>query len=693
MNINRKTRRKLLFWLMGAVILSFLFWMAIQDGLLQSWHLKASNFLYVRGRGEASSNIVLVAIDDRSLAQKNASELRTLLFSKADYAKALGNLEKAGAKAIGVDVIFSENASAQDKSVLVDTLKKYDNIVLAAEPKTEKTEGLKPLPEFIAPHPENLGSILFEPDPDNTVRRQRAVLDDPEVPVSFSIQVARKFLDLLPSDSVRVPAGLRLMDFVVRLGNLKVAPITVPLDGANRSLVNFFGPPESYPSISFVDALGNKFVDRQTGAPIDLGGKIVLIGEMGTGLHDEQYVPTSSGKPMAGVEIHANELQTILSGRFLTEQSPVGAWEVSTAILVAFLGLFLFLGIMVSLALLALGCALYSVATWVGFSYGMVPNMIYPYLALLVALVAAYLYRTFAEARHARHTERAFSKYVSHHVVKRILEHPEHLRLGGEKRELTVLFSDIAGFTTISEKLPPEKLVDQLNEYLDAMTGIILDAEGTLDKYIGDAIMAFWGAPLHQPDHAVRACLAALDYQAKLAELRMGWIGRGQLPFDARIGINTGPMIVGNMGSSRRFDYTVIGDAVNLGARLEGVNKVFDTHILISETTYYAAKEHIEAREVDLLTVKGKSKPVHTYELQARKGGLTEAQKKLNHQFHGGIQEYRRREWEKAIKSFEKCLEIVPGDGPSKTYLQRCETLRHEALPEDWDGSFTLKTK
>ncbi|MBI5421918.1 CHASE2 domain-containing protein [Candidatus Peregrinibacteria bacterium] len=691
--MKKKLRLKLIFWLLSSVVFGLAFAGMIRSDWFLTWHLKFSNFFYHQGQGAVMREVVLVAIDDKSFERKNASELRTLQFSKADYARVIENLEKAGAKAIGVDIIFTENTSDADKAALVDTLKRYDNVILAAEPKTPATTGLKPLPEFIEPHPGNLGSILFQPDQDNVVRRQKVLLDDPVVPQSFAVRVARAFLDLIPEDSGRVPSGFRLMDFVARVGDRRVSPITIPLDATDRMNLNFFGPPNSFSSISFVDVLENRFIDRQSGLPLDLGGKMVLIGEMGTGLHDEQYVPTSQGRPMPGVEIHANALQTLLTGQFLVDQSPVGIWGVSMAVLVLALGLFLFLGIVSSVAILVVGCLIYTIVSWIAFEYGLILNTVYPYLAITLMFTVAYLYRYFTEARHARHTERAFSKYVSHHVVRRILENPHELKLGGEKRELTVLFSDIAGFTTISEKVAPEKLVEQLNEYLDAMTGIILDTDGTLDKYIGDAIMAFWGAPLHQPDHAIRACMAALDYQKKLIELRKIWEGRGQLPFHARIGINTGPMIVGNVGSNRRFDYTVIGDAVNLSARLEGVNKVYDTSILINETTYQQAKAHIEVRAIDLLTVKGKTHPVEVYELQARKGELSETQKKLNHHFHEGVVAYRHQEWGKAIEAFEKCLKVVPDDGSSKVYIERCEHLKHETLPKDWDGSYTLKTK
>ena len=681
------------FLVVGFIFFSVLFAILIFNHRLLSWHLKASNFLYYRGQNEASQDIVIVAIDDKSFALKNASELRTLSFSKADYAKVIENLEKAGARVIGVDIVFSETSPEADQAVLVKTLKEYDNIILAAEPKIAKTTGLKPLKEFIEPHPENLGSILFEADVDNTIRRQGLVYDDPQAPYAFALQIVRKALGLLPEDSKKLTDGYQLMPFAVRVNGQKILPVTIPLDSKDQMMIDFFGPPNSFPSISFADVFQGRLNDKRSGKPIDLEGKIVLIGEMGTGIHDEQYVPTSVSKAMPGVEIHANAIQTILDGRFLRDQSWSGVYAVTMGAVLLGLALFLVLGVTGSLLLLVIGLMAYAVISWIAFEYGIVLNVIYPYLAWIFAFVVAYIFRYFTEARLARQTEQAFSKYVSATVVKKILENPKSLKLGGEKKEMTVLFSDIAGFTTLSEKATPEKLVEQLNEYLDAMTVIIMDHEGTVDKYIGDAIMAFWGAPIPQKDHAVRACLTALEYQKRLVELRDLWVSRGQLPFSARVGLNTGTMVVGNMGSHRRFDYTVIGDAVNLGARLEGVNKFYDTNILISETTYEEAKHAIEVREIDSITVKGKTKPVRIYELLAKKGELTELQKQLNKLFHEGLVAYRKQEWAEAVKIFKKALRLCPEDGPSKTYIERCGALKHEKLPNDWDGSYTLKTK
>lgn len=688
----KKIHRKFFFGVFASIVLSFLFLGMMERGYFSTIHLKITNFFYYQGKNETSPDIVLVAIDDKAFEMANASELSTLKFAKADYAKVLENLEAAGAKAIGVDIIFSEVSSSADEKVLADTLKKYDNIVLAAEPKTQQTTGLKPLAQFRDARPGSLGAILFEPDKDNVIRRQYLLFGDTEAPYSFALQVTKKYLDLLDEDSKAGEDSYQLMPFPVRVGNKRYDPITIPTRD-DRVMINFFGAPGSYQTISFADAYQNRFTERKTGEALDLKDKIVLIGEMGTGIHDEQYVPLSFGQAMPGVEIHANSIQTILSQRFLVNQSDASR-QLSLVIIIV-LGLLLFLSLSIGLSVLAffLGIVLYTVLCWVIFEYGVVLNTFYPYLAFFTTLVVAYIYRYFTEARTLMKTEHAFGRYVSEHVVKKILENPDKLELGGDQKVLTVLFSDVVGFTTISEQLTPVKLVEQLNEYLERMSEVILKREGTLDKFVGDAIIAFWGAPIEEPKHAERACLAALEYMEELTKLKEEWKKQKKHLFDARIGIHTGKMIVGNIGSSKRFDYTVIGDAVNLGARLEGVNKVFGTHIMISGETYRAAKSKIEAREIDLLTVKGKTKPVRVYELMARKGKLSKKQKELAAIFDKGLQAYRKQSWREATKHFKEALKVDEYDGPSLTYLLRIKELEKAKLPKNWDGVYRLTEK
>jgi adenylate cyclase len=286
----------------------------------------------------------------------------------------------------------------------------------------------------------------------------------------------------------------------------------------------------------------------------------------------------------------------------------------------------------------------------------------------------------------------AFKRFLSASVVERIISDPSALNLGGEERELTVFFSDMSGFTEMSESMEPQKLVGFINEYLSAMTDSIFLQEGTLDKYEGDAVMAFWGAPVAQADHARRACWAALDNRSRLKELCKSWAERGLPNFDIRVGLNTGRMIVGNMGSSARMDYTVIGDAVNTGARLEQANKLYGTHILVSEATRRAAGGAVEAREIDLLELRGKKNAIRIFELLGLPGQISERNLRGFRIYEEGLAAFRARRWDEAERIFRAALETLGEDKASSVLLQRVLVFRHHPPPEDWDGVFRVGT-
>nr|HPR38509.1 adenylate/guanylate cyclase domain-containing protein [Spirochaetota bacterium] len=287
----------------------------------------------------------------------------------------------------------------------------------------------------------------------------------------------------------------------------------------------------------------------------------------------------------------------------------------------------------------------------------------------------------------------AFSRYIAPDVIEQIMEHPESLELGGENRRITTFFSDVAGFSTISEKLTPPELVKLLNEYLSEMTDIIISHGGTIDKYEGDAIMAFYGAPHPYVDHELRACLAAIDMKKRLRELQEHWRNIGQHELFVRMGMNTGMAVVGNMGSRMRMDYTAMGDSVNLASRLEGANKVYGTTAMISENTYNAVKEHVETRRLDFLRVVGKTEPIGIFELLGMKGSLPQKVYDALEHYNKGMDYFRERQWKRAMNAFHDALKILPDDGPSKTYVKRCEEFMKKPPSQKWDGVYTMKSK
>jgi adenylate cyclase len=312
---------------------------------------------------------------------------------------------------------------------------------------------------------------------------------------------------------------------------------------------------------------------------------------------------------------------------------------------------------------------------------------------MLLTFGVAATWRFVLEEREKRRARETFGRFLAPSVVAEVLDGGK-LELGGEKRELTVLFSDIRGFTSISEKLDPHLLLEFLNEYLTPMTEIIVSGhEGTLDKYIGDAVMAFWGAPKPQGDHALRACRAALAMIDRLAELRPAWTARGLPEIDVGVGINTGPMSVGFVGSEDRFyNYTVLGDAVNLASRLESANKQYGTRILLGEETRAQAGEAVVTRPLDRVRVKGKREPALIHELLALAPAPPELAAFLT-QFAWGLSAYQAQRWDEAVARFEEADRLRGGDAPSLVYVSRCEAMRRAPPGPEWDGVFEMKSK
>jgi adenylate cyclase len=421
--------------------------------------------------------------------------------------------------------------------------------------------------------------------------------------------------------------------------------------------------------------------------------KIVFVATTAAGTYDLRVTPLSAFAP--GVVIHMSALDNILRHRHL---QPASWWIFAASTLILTLGTAWAFMLIPSqrvkpVAIGGLAIAYYGLAVHAFTSHGLWLGLAIPEGALVVSFAAAATVEYLTEGKQRRQLRTVFDKYMAAEVVDEIMRNPEAIRLGGEKKELTVLFSDIAGFTSISERLDPETLVELLNKYLSAMTDIILQHRGNVNKYLGDGIMAIFGAPRGDPNHASLACFAALDSQAELAKRREQWKAEGQPEISARIGINSGWLVVGNMGSQARMEYTVMGDTVNLASRLEGANKYYDTLILLGPRTYELAAQDIEAREIDRMRVKGKKEPVVVFELLARKGGLSVEQHRIVKTYVEGLEAYKRRDFKAAAAQFQAALALDPSDGPSQVYLERAEEYFMAPPPADWDGVYELKSK
>jgi adenylate cyclase len=320
--------------------------------------------------------------------------------------------------------------------------------------------------------------------------------------------------------------------------------------------------------------------------------------------------------------------------------------------------------------------------------------MVYPLLALLLAYTALTVYRYVTEERERKRIKGAFRQYVAPLVIEEMLKDPERMKLGGQEKVLTVLFSDLWGFTGYSERYAPHEMIAFLSEYFEKMSQKVFQHWGTLKEYVGDELMAIFGAPLDQPDHAQRACSTALEMRQALTALREEWVRIGRPALRARMGINSGPMLVGNLGSRYRFAYGALGDNVNLGSRLEGLNREYGTEIIIGENTARLVGDAFRLRELDLVRVKGRQNAVRVYELLAKGGeALPERVERALEPFADGLAAYRRMAWEEATAFFNRALEASPADGAARTMIDRCRIFRQSPPPADWDGVFEMLRK
>jgi adenylate cyclase len=525
-------------------------------------------------------------------------------------------------------------------------------------------------------------------DADSVVRRVPLALpygrdSDPanwDFYASLDVQTIRLYLGLSNQDTALYYGGGGVA-FIQFGKNLIVRP-----DDLSRLLVNFHGPSRTYPYVSFADAATKKF------QPGTFKDKIVLIGASATGIGDLRATPFGS-IDFPGVEIHANIIDNILNQQFLVRGGPQAITDLGFILLFGVpLGLWLAMAQPRWMAFGLLFLLPFAAIVYWAFLHGWWLNFIVPSVFTLVPNVSfVALYRVLIEEREKRKVRGAFQQYVSPEVIRRLLSDPE--RVQPRKTEVTVLFSDIRDFTTISESLDAQELADLLNNYLTEMTRIIFRHQGTLDKYIGDAVMAIWGAPFDEPDHADRSSCSALDMISRLGELQAQWRVQGKPVLDIGIGINTGIASVGNMGSQLRYGYTAMGDSVNLASRLEGLNKEYGTHILISDTT--RNKLHTEKliiREIDLIRVKGKLKPLTIYEVLDPRMDKASA-RELVELFAPAREAYKRHDWQTARAGFEAILGRWPNDGPSRIFANRCLEYLREAPPSDWDGVYVMKHK
>ena len=641
----------------------------------------------------------LVLIDEPTLKWfKQTYQIRWPL-PRDTYCPVLAFLRQAGAKAVVFDVQFSEPDVEFDEA-FAQCLSDNGKAVLAWQcqgdevaappwtlplraPATVRAEDCKPLAPMpvLAAAARGGGRVDMQPDSDGVLRAIAPLVAVPGDPEAAMPTLGRAALALESTPSVSA-GRLRVGGHALRLGE----------DG--KLLLRWRGEPAAEYSFKAVHAAGQLLADGKP-AVLPLApfrDRIVLIAASAAATFEMRVTPVREAD--LGAHAHIALIDALQSG--LGAWRWPEAWDLWAAALLALLGAALtvlpprlwqqFLG---AFALLAgwLGWVVWqyrSATVWVG--------LVTPTLAVLVAAGLGTLLNYALEGRERARIRHAFTHYLAPEFVELLVRDPSRLRLGGERREITAFFSDIQGFTTISEKLDPAVLVALLNECLSAMTEIILSEGGIIDKYIGDAIVAIFGAPLDQPDHATRAVRAALRCQAKLVELRVGWAARGLPELRMRIGLNSGVAVVGNMGSQQRFDYTMMGDTVNLAARLEGAASVYGVFILVGEETLRRAADGAVLRELDWLQVKGKKQPVAVATPLAMRPASDEVSA-LAAAAAEALAAYRRRDFAGACAQFSAILARWPGDAAAEVFLARATAFAREPPPPEWRGVHELTSK
>lgn len=593
------------------------------------------------------------------------------------------------------------------------------------------------IPEFAAAT-DHTGYFQAELDPDGTIRRTRLLARRGNTYVP-SLSLKAFLLDrgytvrvkLEPEPVGRADLRRKVVSKFEFLDKEGEPRFSVPVDEEARLFINYSGPQRMFSYISAASLLnaddklsvsqwatdpgsGKKgFLIRTVDRKEFLKDKLLIVGATAIGVYDLRLTPFEENYP--GVETHANVLSnlvvedlkhnpetaaaaTTLPGFLrIHPQEESAMWLILLVVGVVLSALLTWLGSLAGLLVtLSTVFAIYAIDRHILFASGYIVNVSLPLISTFAIFVGITFYKYFTEERKKQELKGTFAKYVSPAVVDEILKDPGNIELGGKKMELTVMFSDVRGFTTISEKLDPRALSDLLNSYLTPMTDLVFAHKGTLDKYMGDAIMAFWGAPIHFDDHANKAAACALQMLVKLKELQADYAAKGLPSIDIGIGLNTGDMSVGNMGSNTVRSYTVMGDSVNLGSRLEGINKEYGTRIIVSEFTEKKIAADYVLREVDWVRVKGKAQPVRIFELIGAKAGelkAPDAMLALLPDFQAGFNLYHERKFQEAIDAFTRALGAKPDDECSQLYIERCQDYLKEPPPSEWDGVYTMKTK
>jgi adenylate cyclase len=670
--LSGKNTRAISFLLAAASVFVITALYYTQNSFLESFEARTYDlrFKNLRGAIPVNPDIAIIAIDEKSIA-----EFGRFPWSRTRYVPLLKRLSAAGAREVLFDEFFPEKESAAADRAFAAAIKQAGNVVLGVsfdfDRQLHVTGGTRSIP-LIENAAAGIGDINMLPEDDGVNRRNLLLVDDNGKLVP-SLGLAGAMAALGETELSTGP-------FAVRLGQR-----AIPVDGDNAMWINYTGPPGNYPHYSFADIVDGR-ID-----PALLKGKILFLGATALGVYDMRVTPYSGNVP--GVEVHATVADDIISGRFIHRTGIESLFNIVSIIALGLLTFYLTNRMRLYRAIPA---AIVLAAAYVWLSYWMFlqghwVSMVYPPLSVGAALLTGGGFRYLVLERSTREMRSMFSSYLSTKLVAQLEKDPEAARIGGDNKDVTVLFTDIKSFTSFSEKHTAQEVVARLNEYLAAMVQIIYKFDGTVDKFIGDGIMAYWGAPITQPDHARLAGTCAIAMQQAMASLREKWEKDGVESFWIRGGLQSGDVVAGNVGShGKKMEYTVIGDTVNQAARLESTAKYYGVNFLAGENTYLQSRDVCRYRELDRIRVVGKEKPVAIYELRTIPPGTEDG---LAERFAAALSLYRSRKWAEAEKNFAAILADFPGDEPSKIYVGRCREFMTTPPDADWDGVYNRLDK
>jgi adenylate cyclase len=710
-NSGKKFINGLIIGITGALV-ALSFW---RFGWLNVWESKTWDFRasIMAKPGKATDNIRLILVDQNSLDWAKTENGWNWPWPREIYSAILNYCRRNGAKAVAFDVLFTEPSiyGIEDDAAFGKAISEFGHfagaVFLGEKSGSDTTwpAGV-PAPEFKVIgldkwlNPANSKNIVFHRAtmPIQELAKNAAVLSNVHLdPDSDGIYRSIKLFcvfdnNILPTLGLgaylAVNPDVRMK---IESGNFMVDEKIIPIDGQGNALLNYRGISGTHKAYSAAAVLQSEIRFLRGEAPTiqdenAFKDKYVFFGFSAPGLYDLRSSPVDGVYP--GVEIQATMLDNFLSNDFMRRSM---TWLTITIVFVLALACAFSASVFSSPGgSVAVGFVFFSIPVFVSFGtypHGLWVPLVVQETSVAITISLALVVNYATEGKQKRFIKNAFQQYLSPAVIDQLIQHPERLKLGGERRILSIFFSDLQGFTSISEGLDPKELTALLNDYLSAMTDIIHEENGTVDKYEGDAIIAFWNAPLEVPEHAVKAVRAAVRCQQVLAEMRPGFKERIGKEMFMRIGINTGPVVVGNMGSHTRFDYTMIGDAVNTAARLEGANKQFGTYTMISQFTRDMLGVIFMVRELARIAVVGRREPVVVYEPMIAED--YDARKDILDTFSQGLQLFYKGEFPQALEKFSTVRESDP---PSAAYAKKCQEIM-EALPEDWQGVWVMDSK